>query len=242
GQADGRGILETKREIKELRERIGAERASLGRLTEEAAGLETAIAHASNAIAALNGEHHKHEKTVVAYEAQLRHAADEQARLAQKAEQLTRERRQAEEERDALERRQVEARVSIGRLDEAQRLADERLTVAQRRLFEAREATEELSRRAAEARAAHAGLVERASALATEIERLEEAATELEQRAQSLGVELDESRRRAAELQTSIAAGAAQLEADIHVLDDLRRDVLAADDGVSALRVRTEEL
>jgi chromosome segregation protein len=241
-QADGRGILETKREIKELRERIAADRASLDRLMEEAAGFETAIAHASNAIAALHAEHHKHEKTVVAYDAQLRHAADEASRLAQKAEQLTRERRQAEEERDALDRRQEEARISIGRLDEAQRLADERLTVAQRRLFEAREATEELSRRAAEARATHAGLVERASALATEIQRLEEAALELEQRGQALGVELDESRRRVAELNTSIAAGSAQLDADIRVLDDLRRDVLAADDSVTALRAKTDEL
>src|SRR5262249_19823478 len=242
GQADSRGILETKREIKDLRERIAGDRASLARLTEEAAGFETAIAHASNAIPALHAEHHKHEKTVVAHEAQLRHASDEAARLAQKAEQLTRERRQADEERDALDRRQEEARASIGRLDEAQRMADERLTVAQRRLFEAREAAEELSRRAAEARAAHAGLVEPATALTIESQRLEEAASELEQRGTALGVELDESRRRVAELNASIAAGAAALEADIRVLDDLRRDVVAADEGVAALRTKTDEL
>ena len=151
GRADARGILETKREIKELRDRIAAERASLMRLAQETAELEGAIAHASNAIAALSAEHHKQEKAVVGYEAQLQHAADEAARLAQKADQLAREKRQAEEERGALDRRQEEARASIARLEAAQRQADERLTVAQRRLFEAREAAEALSQRAADA-------------------------------------------------------------------------------------------
>ena len=58
----------------------------------------------------MNAEHHKQEKAVVGYDAQLQHATDEEARLAQKGEQLARERRQAEEERDALDRRQDEAR------------------------------------------------------------------------------------------------------------------------------------
>ena len=59
--------------------------------------------------------------------------------------------------------------------------------MAQRRLFEAREATEELSRRAAEAGASHAALVERAAALASEVQRLEEGLVELEARAVDAG-------------------------------------------------------
>ena len=175
GRAESRGILETKREIKELRERIAADRQALMRLAQETAELEATIAHATNAIAALNAEHHKQDKAVVGFDAQLQHATDEETRLAQKAEQLTREKHQAEEERDTLDRRQAEARASIGRLEDAQREADERLTVAQRRLFEAREAAEDLSKRAAEAGAANAALVERAAALAIEVTRLEEA-------------------------------------------------------------------
>ena len=144
-----RGILETKREIKELRDRAAADREALMRLAAETAELDSVIAHAVNAIAALNAEHHKQEKAVVGLDAQQQHAADEQARLAQKAEQLAREKRQAEEERDTLDRRQDEARASIARLESAQREADERLTVSQRRLFEARESP---SRRSASAR------------------------------------------------------------------------------------------
>ncbi|HMB82156.1 MAG TPA: hypothetical protein VKI43_18905, partial [Vicinamibacterales bacterium] len=62
GRAESRGILETKREIKELRDRIAADRDALMRLAQETADLEGTIAHASNAIAALNAEHHKQDK------------------------------------------------------------------------------------------------------------------------------------------------------------------------------------
>src|SRR5439155_3734444 len=215
GRAEARGILETKREIKELRERITADREALLRLAQETAELEATIAHASNAIAALNAEHHKQEKAVVGHEAQLQHAIDEQTRLAQKADQLAREKHQAEEERDALDRRQQEARESIARLEDQQRQADERLTVAQRRLFEAREAAEALSQRAADARAAHAALVERASALAAEIQRLEEAAAELEQRSAALAAELSEGRHRVDEVRDGIVSAEEEVDADV---------------------------
>src|SRR5436853_107178 len=88
------------------------------RVPASAAAPEATIAHASNAIAALNAEHHKQDKAVVGHDAQLQHAGDEETRLAQKSEQLAREKRQAEEERDTLDRRQEEARASIGRLEE----------------------------------------------------------------------------------------------------------------------------
>jgi chromosome segregation protein len=238
---ESRGILETRREIKDLRDRIQSEREALFRLAQETADLDGTIAHASNAIAALNAEHHKQEKAIVGHESQQQHAIDEAARLVQKGEQLSRERHQAEDERDALDRRQEEARASIVRLDNDQRMADERLTSAQRRLFEAREATEELSRRAAEARANHAGLVERALALASEVVRLEEASAELVARAGSLAAELDDARRRVALLSDAIVSGEAQLDIDILALDALRDAVQQADETVSALRVKADE-
>ena len=241
GRDDARGILETKREIKDLTIRLAAERDALYRLAEETARFEATIAQASNAIAALSAEHHKQEKVVVALEGQMRHAADEATRVAQKDEQLVRERRQAEEERDVLDRRQVEARASIGQLEHAQRLADERLTGAQRCLFEAREAAEDLSRRAADAGAGHAALVERASALATEILRLEEARTELEARASALSTELQDTRGRVEILSTAIVEGEARLDADIRALDALRQEVQTADDCVLALRAQEDE-
>jgi chromosome segregation protein len=238
---DARGILETKREIKELRGRMAGEREALARLGEEAAAFDTTIAHASNAIVALNAEHHKQEKAVVGHDLQLQRAAEETARLGQKGEQLARERHQSADERDGLDRRQDEARTSIGRLEHDQRSADERLTAAQRRLFETREASDDLSRRAADAGATHAALVERASALGVEVERLEEAAGELEGRAAALAAELADTSRRVRDLAAAIVSGEAQLDADVLGLEGLRRDVDAADEAVSALRVQAEQ-
>ncbi|MBI4485528.1 MAG: hypothetical protein HY655_05905, partial [Acidobacteria bacterium] len=241
GRDEARGILETKREIKELRERIRAEREAVCRLAAETAELEGTIAYALNAIAGLSAEHHRQEKAIVGHESQRQHAADEAARLVQKREQLTRERHQAEEERTTLERRQEEARASLLRLDTEQRMADERLTSAQRRLFEAREAVEELGRRAAEAQASHAALVERSSALATEVQRLEEASADLVARASSLGAELDDTRRRVAQLNAAIVSGEAQLDVDVLALDGLRDAVRQADEVVAALRTKADE-
>ncbi|HYM24466.1 MAG TPA: AAA family ATPase, partial [Vicinamibacterales bacterium] len=210
-RAEARGILETRREIAQLRERIAADRSGLFRLSQETAGLDAAIAQASNAIAALNAEHHKQDKAAVAFESQAAYAADELARLAQKTEQLAREYRQAEDEREALDRRQQEAREAIGRLEEAQRHAESRLNAAQQRLFEAREATEALGRRAADAAASHAAIVERAGAIDAEVARLVEAAAELEARATSLAAEIDTARKRIDELRAAINASIGQL-------------------------------
>jgi chromosome segregation protein len=240
GHAAAGGILESKREIKELRGRVAADRESLARLAQETSELEGTIAQATNAISALHAEHHKEEKAVVGYEAQLQHATDEQARLDQKGEQLAREQHQAEEERNALDRRQDEARMSISHLDQAQRAADERFTAAQRRLFEAREAVEDLRRRAADAGANHAALVERAVALASEITRLEEAAAEIDARVQSLTGEINESRDRVDELKAAITAGVAALDADVQALTELRGEVSAADSAVEDLRARAD--
>jgi len=242
GDREGsRGILETRSEIRRLRERIAGEREVLASLGEETTALEAAIAQASGAIAALAAEHHKLEKIAVGHEAQLQHAADAAVRHAQKCEQLVRERRQAEEERESQNRREAEARSSIERLDAEQRSADERLTLAQRRLFEAREAVEDLSRRATEARAAHAALVERASALTSEVQRLDEALAELEVRVATLDAGLEGAKRRVEELRAAIAEGEAVLDSQTKALDARRLDVAAADDAVAALRTDADQ-
>ena len=239
---EARGILETKRDIKDLRGRIEGEREALARLGEETAELERVIAEATQAIAALNAEQHRQEKQIIALEAQLQRASEDSTKVTLKGDQLSRERHQSEEERVALELRQEEARASILTLEQEQRMADERLTEAQRRLFEARERVEALSHRAAEARASHAGLVERASALASEVRRLEESGREMEVRAEALIGELETTRQRVSALQAAVSAGEQKLAADILGLDELRSAVAAADDAVSTLRIGADEL
>jgi chromosome segregation protein len=237
---EARGILETKRAIKDLGQPIAAGYEALRRLAEETASLEATIARASSSIAALNAEHHQLEKVIVGLDGQLQRGVAERERLAQRSEQLALERAQAQGERESLEGRQIEARTSIARLEDDQRAADERLTTAQRRLFEAREATEELSRRAAEAGASHAALMERASALATEVQRLEEGLVELEARAVALAAERDAARERVEALRVEIVEGEATLDREVGTLQTLRAGVQSADDSVFSLRMKAD--
>ena len=117
-KVESRGILSTKREIRELRERITTDRVELARLTEEAARVEVAIAQATSALAALADEQHRQDMALVAFEAQAGHAREEAERLSRKADVIALERRQAEEERSSIEARYAEAEASIARLFE----------------------------------------------------------------------------------------------------------------------------
>ena len=239
-KAESRGILATRREIKELRDRVATEREALARLTGETSALELAIAQASTSIAALQDEQHRLEKALVGHDAQLARTAEDSVRLARKAEVIALERRQSEEERTALEARYGEAQASVGRLRDQQQLAEQRLAETQRRLMQARETVDELNARAAEARATHAGLLERASALAAEVQRLEEGARELEERIAARSAERQQTETRREELLETIAAGERSLDQDILALDGIREQLRTADDAATALRAAVE--
>jgi chromosome segregation protein len=239
-KAEARGILQTKREIKELRERLAGEQAAVMRLTEQTTALELAIAEASSSIAALLAEQHRQEKAVVGLDGQLERTAEDRARLGRKAEVIALERARAEQERDALDARYAEAHQALDRLHDEQRIADERLAAAQRRLIDAREAVDELSGRAAAARAEHAGLLERASALAADVTRLEESARDLADRIAARTTEMETTRARRESLLQAVADGELTLDQDIRSLDTLREHLRVADEAAAGLREKVD--
>jgi chromosome segregation protein len=239
-RAETRSILTTKREIKELRERVDQEQAGLERMREEAAALDVTIAAAETAIAGVQAELHRQEKAIVAFELQVAAAREAADRVSRKQEQIGLERRAADEERQAQERRQDEARESIRRIELEQRNADEQLSAAQRRLFEARETAENQARRTAEAKAAHAALVERTSGLMTEIQRLEEASRELEARAAARAEDLARNIARREQLRLAIDESARLLDEHVRTFDELRDAVRVADEASQALRMQFE--
>jgi len=240
-RAEARGILTTKREIKELRERADAERAAVDRLRENITALDLAIAAAESSVMALQGELHRQEKAGVGFELQLVSGREAAQRIARKQEQITTERRSAEEELRAQEARQDEARESIARIDVEQRGADELLNSAQRRLFDAREAMQVQAGRTAEAKASHAALVERATGLAIEVQRLEEVSHELDARARTRQEDLTRTQARRAALQSGIVSSEATLDEGLRAFDDLRDRVRAADEQSQALRGEFEQ-
>jgi chromosome segregation protein len=235
-RAEARGILATKREIKELRDRVESDHALLDRMRDEIGTLDVTVAEAEAAIASMQSELHRLEKAIFGFELQLAAARDTAERIGRKHDQIAVERRSAEEELQTQESRQEEARSSIARIAVEQQSADDRLNHAQRLLFEARDAMQAQGHRTAEAKAAHAGLLERAAALASEVQRLEDAGRELETRIVSRRDELRRAETRREQLRETIGASETQLSADLREFDDLRESVRGAEDRCQALR------
>ncbi len=240
-RAEARGILATKREIKELRERADEQRLAVDRLRDDIASLDVAIAAAESAILAVQGEQHRQEKAIVGFDMQLTAAGDAAERVARKQEQIAVERSSAEDERRAQEARQEEARDSIVRIESEQRAADDLLTRAQRRLFDARESMQAQAHRAAEAKASHATLVERAGALVADVQRLEAASAELESRLTGRRDDLQRNETRRTELGESIVTSEATLDEGLRNFDSLRDSVRQADERSQALRTEFED-
>ena len=173
---------------------------------------------------------------MVGFDLQIGTAADAAERIARKREQIAVERRSAEEEQRTQDARQEEARQSIARIEADQREADDQLNRAQRRLFDAREAMQAQSNRTAEAKATHAALVERTSALAVEVRRLEDASAELETRLATRREDLRRAGVRRTELQDGIAASESRLDAGVRTFDEQRERVREAEERSQSLR------
>jgi chromosome segregation protein len=235
-RAEARGILATKREIKDLRERLDVDRATVDRLRDEITRLDEAVAAAESAIASLQAALHHQEKDIVAFQLQARASIEAADRLNRKQEQVSIERRTAEEELRAQQARQEEAQASILRIEEEQRGADDRLNHAQRRLFEAREAMQAQARRTAEAKAAHAALTERATALLADIKRLEDAGRDLEARLAARRDELGRAETRREQLRQAIVTAEATLDVDVKAFDGLKENVRTAEERCLSLR------
>jgi chromosome segregation protein len=235
GREETRGILSTKREIKDLRERAVEVRGQLHRLAGEMADVEQTIDRLTAAIAALTADAHSHEKAMVAFEALLAKTGENLDRLARKGEVLATESAKAEEQRRSLEAREAEAREAAARREGERQAAEERFGLAQRQLQEARESVEIIGRRAADARAAHAALVERATAILAEVSREEEALADLEARVAARQEEGRVNQERRQQLRQAIEDGRHQLDVDAQEFERARAEVRQADEVLSGL-------
>jgi len=237
---ESRGILATKGEIRDARDRMAADREVAQALAARVTGIEHTIHELQRSIEAATLDLHRHEKAIVGHDAQLARAAEEHARIARTTELLALDRRRAEEEGSAIDERQAEARESLGRLEEQQRDADARLSAAQRRLADARDTAERANERVADSRAAHARLIERSAALSSEVIRLEDAARELDERVQNLHGERSQKLTLRDSLAGAITSSLAQLDEDVRALEALRQSLQQAEDAVNERNAEVE--
>lgn len=239
-KTESRGVLATKREIKELREKLADARAALERLINETTGFEQAMAHATAAIAGLTDEIHRQEKSIVGVHAQAERANDDEGRVQQRADLVQSEINKVREEIAGIDARQNEARDSIAKLNEQKTAAEIALADTQKSLGDARDAAEALSAKAAEARAEHAGLVERAAGAVAEVSRMEEAAAELERRVEACTRDIALMREQRERLLNAIVDGKRLMDEDVARLDGLRQDMLVADELAVTIKQSAE--
>ncbi|MFI4946245.1 MAG: hypothetical protein ACHP85_23410, partial [Burkholderiales bacterium] len=179
---DSHGILTTRREIRDLGAELTGARTALETLQTEIAELERSIATTTERLAGLDSERHRQDKTVLQHELHVARLGEELDRLARREALGRNERTRYEEERRQLDVRADESREAIARLAGEREVIEARLATALEVLGARREALGAASRGAADAQARHAALVERASALALEVARLEEQSRELDTR------------------------------------------------------------
>jgi chromosome segregation protein len=240
GRHDGRGILATKGEIKELRARIDDERAALADVSAEVAAAAALASQTQQEIETAHAALHELEKALVGHEAQLARAREEAGRLERKGELLSADRRRGNEEIARLDTRQREAHEAGAEVEKRRAACDERFQLAQRTLVDARGRVEGLAAHVAEGRAAHAALVERAAALVADVGRLEDAAREMSERIESLGAERAHKIVRHGELDRATTEAVARLDAAVQALVGLKDDVRTAEQRAAALRAEAD--
>lgn len=240
GKAESRGILATKREIKELRDRAEADRAAVAEFAAEIAAVEELIRVTAVSVADLSADLHRHEKEIVGAEAQLSRTKADEARLEQRTTMVAQESRRVREDMQAIDARHAEATESLAALGGEKRQKEEVFAERQRTLAGRREAADALASKAAEARAAHAGLIERAASAAAEVLRLEEAARELVRRVDACTRDAGLMHEQRERLLAATVEAQAVMDADVSTLDTLRVEMRDADERAQTLKESTE--
>ena len=240
GRSAARGLLATKREIKELRARIVADEEAVAGLHAEVARLEAEAARAAEALEGLKRDGHEHEKTLVGLDADLRQVGEGRTRLLERQRVIATDRRTAVEERDGLAAKQAEARAALVRLEADEAAAHERFTRSEERLVEAREAVEARGRQVADVRSEHATLAERAAALAADVRRIEDQVRDLLQRIDARGTENRNAAERRTALNAAIETAVGQLEQDAAAFDELQERMRQFGERAGALRERID--
>jgi chromosome segregation protein len=231
-----RGILETRGEVLDLRERVRVAEADAHEMANGVMALEYLVGEAETAAVAALDRQHAHEKDIIGFELQTRRADDELVRVTRRLDVVATEQGRTLEEVRAAEERRDQAAAAIAAHESQYRDAEERLQGVLGRLQTAREFSESTLRLATTARAEQAALVERTAALETDVIRLVEAARELDERLSVRRAEIARTETRREELRASIRETERLLDVDVRLLEARKTELRTLDERLAELR------
>ena len=247
------GLLQTRREIRELEETVSARKALVESSTEERSTLQEELDRLTARLEHVRNEQHALDKTLVGLEHEQKQRDEDSERLIRKLAVLASERARSESEKSALGAKRTEMEATLETEQRQKAESEASLETMRGELAKRRANVEELQIKASEEASRLAALRERRDAIRVDVERLTEGVEELGARLEASVKERneldtrdgnlrDEITRSEEGLKTSVASRAEkqtrvrELEVEVHA----RRGRVDATE--SALKARRKEL
>ena len=234
------GLLQTRREIRELEGTVSATRERLETSTGERGSLQEELASLWARLEQVRDQQHALDKTLVGLEHRREQLDEESERLRRKHDVLASERARSESEKGSLAAKRAEMETALEAEEGQKNVADTSLEAMRGELANLRTRVEELQVKAAEEASRLAALKERRDAIRVDVERLKEGVEELGTRLDANVLEQQGLTDRKASLRDEIARAEDELKASVASRAAKETLTRALADSVNELRDRVD--
>ena len=234
------GLLQTRREIRELEGTVSAKRERLETSTGERGSLQEELDSLWARLEQVRDSQHALDKTLVGLEHRREQLDEESERLRRKHDVLASERARSESEKGSLAAKRTEMETALEVEEGQKNVADTSLEAMQGELANRRTGVEELQVKAAEEASRLAALKERRDAIRVDVERLKEGVEELGTRLDTNVSEQQGLTDRKASLRGEIARAEDELTASVASRAAKETLTRALEDSVNELRDRVD--
>ncbi len=234
------GLLQTRREIRELEGTVSAKRERLETSTGERGSLQEELDSLWARLEQVRDSQHALDKTLVGLEHRREQLDEESERLRRKHDVLASERARSESEKGSLAAKRTEMETALEVEEGQKNVADTSLEAMRGELANRRTGVEELQVKAAEEASRLAALKERRDAIRVDVERLKEGVEELGTRLDTNVSEQQGLTDRKASLKDEIARAEDELKASVASRAAKETLTRALEDSVNELRDRVD--
>jgi chromosome segregation protein len=234
------GLLSSRREIRELQEKLSANSTELDRLEARKGEIEAELEGREGKLASVSEEQHSLEKLLVGLEHRARQLDEEWTRVERKTGVLSSEQARADSEKSTLGDKRVEMEGSLASEEEAKTQIETRLEEGQSSLVDRRADVERLQGKTSEEASKLAALRERVQAVRVDVERLEEGVSELRARIEAGRKEQLALATRCSEVKEELASAETELTQSLAQRDSQRETFGRLEEATGRLRGRIE--
>jgi chromosome segregation protein len=250
------GLLQTRREIRELEATVSVKKARLETSTGERVSLQEELDSLGLRLEQMRDQQHALDKTLVGLEHRRDQLAEESARLHRKHDVLTSESSRSESEKGSLAAKRTEMETTLEAEERQKTDAETDLEAMRGELANRRAGVEELQVKVAGEASRLAALEERRDAMRVDVERLKEGVAELGTRLEASVSEQQGLTNRKASLKDEIAGAEDELKTSVasraaketltrvlaHSVNQLRDRVDVTENALKARRKELEDV